>query len=1079
MSYNFNSIPSVAPPGSITPYIGVTDPSGWAICDGVSRSNESGQYNSLINAGLINQNSYSTSVGVQVDTLSASLGAGLSFIAISGDGTTLLLNGKYLTTNTCKSYSLLYAPYNIIPSGFNPTSCAISYTGNVIVMNGYQSITKGTTWNTNICSAFCALNGTGSTILIDSGTRTYIMLSTNYGQSYTQISGLSTGPYASNGLPTTTATVYGVCMSSSATIMAAVIGASYTLYFSTNGGSNWSNNGNVNAPTYLYMSASGNVIAYKNGGNLYISVNNGSTWNSYGAGGSSSCTYSISGDGTKIIGGYYYYTYAGSGNWTQYSLTQTMSIGDYLFWSPPTSIAAKQDFSAIYASSPHSGGNLLVSYNFCKQWYSAGGFSQTKFLQSSEFSNNSISTSYNGQIVLACQTYRISNTSIRSVIAKSTDSGNNWTRINFNSSTVPYIDNCGMSGDGNVMLWSWSFSGGILFMSTDGGNTITNLGGGGAGCIKLNYSGTVIYTISRTSTNMGATWSTSGIPQFKNMAMSYSGSTIIASSAAAFYLSINYGLNYTQISGTSSINASNGLPTTNYNTTLSVAISDDGNTMLAGIRENNIYLSIDAGTSWTTLSGPSGSIGSLPTTTQTWWSVAMSGDATKMLASAQTNIYFSQNSGVTWTNVVTSAQPYSGLISSFNCYVLNISGDGSKFIALGANGVNYGINISNNGTFWYNPSASGNSGAGLPANSILGTSSTTWQTYSSSGNGIYTLAGNSSSYLYLSNDGGYGFMALSANGNLTGTKNWKGSAISTTGQYMLAVAYNESVYYSNTYGSYWYQISGLASNPYFITSGLPTSNSNWNICSMDGTGTFMLAGINSGSLYLSTSSATYWTTIGGAANSYGLPTTASAWSTCTISTNATYMLAGINSGSLYMSTNTGSNWTMIGGSGAVSTFGLPTVSCAWSTVSINSTGSYMLAGINSGSLYMSTNSGTNWSTLSGVSNTLGLPTSAGAWSCSAINNTGTILSAAINGGSLYVSINSGKFWSTSKPFLASSGKWQTMAMNSSGNYITAAENSGYIYNINTGIIPTLTYTPPQISGTSSTDGTGLKYIIKL
>jgi hypothetical protein len=1076
MSYNVNLVPNIAPQGTVMQYTGITDPSGWVICDGQARSNASGTYNNLINSGYLNQNSYSNLIGVQVDTLSSYLGAGLSFIAISGDGTTLLLNGKYLTINACKSYSFLYSPYNIIPSGFNPNSCAISYTGNVIVMNGYQSTTQGSTWNTNICSSFCAVNGSGSTILIDSGTSTYIMLSTNYGQTYTQISGLSTGPYSSNGLPTTTATVYGVCMSSSASIMATVMGASYTLYFSTNYGANWSNVGNINAPTYLYMSAIGNLIAYKNSGTLYISVNNGSNWNSYSAG-ASNYTYPISGDGTKIITGYYYYTYAGSGNWNQYSLTQTTSMGDYLFWNPPTAAAAKQDFSAIYQSSTYNGGNLLVSYNFCKQWYSAGGFSQTKFLQSTQFSNNSISTSYNGQIVLACQTFHISNTNIRSTIAKSTDGGNNWSRINFNPSAGYSVDYCGMSGNGNVMLWSWSFGGGNLFMSTDSGNTITNLGGGGAGCIKLNYTGSVIYTISRISTNMGATWITSGIPNFNNMAMSYSGSTIIASSAAVFYLSTNYGLNYTQISGTSSVNASNGLPTTNYNTTLSVAISDDGNKMLAGIFGNNIYLSVNAGTSWTTLSGPSGTIGSLPTIVQNWWSVAMSGDATKMLASADTNIYFSQNSGNTWTNVVTSAQPYSGLISaSFRCYAVNISGDGSTFIALGANGVNYGINISNNGTLWYNPAASGNSGYGLPANSILGTTSTTWQTYSSSGNGIYTLAGNGSSYLYLSNDGGYGFMALSANGNLTGTKNWKGSSISTSGQYMLAVAYGESIYYSNTYGSYWYQISGLSSNPYFTTSGLPTSNSNWNTCAMDGTGAVMLAGINSGSLYLSTSSATYWTTISGAANTFGLPTVASAWSTCAISANATYMLAGINTGSIYLSSNSGTNWSTIGG--VANSFGLPTVASAWSTVSINSSGSIMLAGINGGSLFLSTNSGSYWTTIAGTTNTLGLPTSAGAWTCSAINSSGTTMSAAINAGSLYISINSGKSWNTSNPFLATSGKWQTMAMNSSGNYITAAEYGGYVYNINTGILPTSTYTPLQITGTTSTDGTTLKYIMK-
>lgn len=58
MSYNFNSIPSVPPTGSVAPYGGnvTTDPPGWAVCDGVSRSNASGTYNNLINVGIYYNN---------------------------------------------------------------------------------------------------------------------------------------------------------------------------------------------------------------------------------------------------------------------------------------------------------------------------------------------------------------------------------------------------------------------------------------------------------------------------------------------------------------------------------------------------------------------------------------------------------------------------------------------------------------------------------------------------------------------------------------------------------------------------------------------------------------------------------------------------------------------------------------------------------------------------------------------------------------------------------------------------------------------------------------------------------------
>ena len=63
MSYNINSIPNIAPRGTVMQYaspIGVTDPSGWVICDGISRSNAAGIYNNLINAGFIYNGSTTT-----------------------------------------------------------------------------------------------------------------------------------------------------------------------------------------------------------------------------------------------------------------------------------------------------------------------------------------------------------------------------------------------------------------------------------------------------------------------------------------------------------------------------------------------------------------------------------------------------------------------------------------------------------------------------------------------------------------------------------------------------------------------------------------------------------------------------------------------------------------------------------------------------------------------------------------------------------------------------------------------------------------------------------------------------------
>ena len=53
MSYQINGIVSSPPPGSIIAYLGIADPSGWVICDGIQRTDGSdGKYNNLINAGI-------------------------------------------------------------------------------------------------------------------------------------------------------------------------------------------------------------------------------------------------------------------------------------------------------------------------------------------------------------------------------------------------------------------------------------------------------------------------------------------------------------------------------------------------------------------------------------------------------------------------------------------------------------------------------------------------------------------------------------------------------------------------------------------------------------------------------------------------------------------------------------------------------------------------------------------------------------------------------------------------------------------------------------------------------------------
>lgn len=52
MSYTINGINANYPTGTFLPYGGATDPPGWVICDGVSRTNTGGIYNNLISMNI-------------------------------------------------------------------------------------------------------------------------------------------------------------------------------------------------------------------------------------------------------------------------------------------------------------------------------------------------------------------------------------------------------------------------------------------------------------------------------------------------------------------------------------------------------------------------------------------------------------------------------------------------------------------------------------------------------------------------------------------------------------------------------------------------------------------------------------------------------------------------------------------------------------------------------------------------------------------------------------------------------------------------------------------------------------------
>jgi len=77
-----------------------------------------------------------------------------------------------------------------------------------------------------------------------------------------------------------------------------------------------------------------------------------------------------------------------------------------------------------------------------------------------------------------------------------------------------------------------------------------------------------------------------------------------------------------------------------------VAMSQDGSKMLAGVDGGRLYYSSDSGTTWTEVR-PAGYDGY-------WNSVAMSSDGTKMLVGSYNRLYYSSDSGTSWTDTQTA-----------------------------------------------------------------------------------------------------------------------------------------------------------------------------------------------------------------------------------------------------------------------------------------------------------------------------------------------------------------------------------------------------------------------------------------
>ncbi|HEY4416382.1 MAG TPA: sialidase family protein [Verrucomicrobiae bacterium] len=201
-----------------------------------------------------------------------------------------------------------------------------------------------------------------------------------------------------------------------------------------------------------------------------------------------------------------------------------------------------------------------------------------------------------------------------------------------------------------------------------------------------------------------------------------------------------------------------------------IASSGNGNILAGIIFSGGIYLSTNAGASWSESSAP----------LNYWESISISEDGTKLIAGSNNNgVYTSSDSGANWfLTSLPGAKVYDGT---------TLSSNGNNMVVVTGNGAGPGvINTSaNSGTTWSGNVSPNISGYG-------------WTSVASSSDGKTVIAGSFGVGVYVSTDSGASWRTTSLGNSL-----WKAVACSDDGTKMLVVNDNTSLYTSTDGGVTW------------------------------------------------------------------------------------------------------------------------------------------------------------------------------------------------------------------------------------------------------------------------------------
>jgi hypothetical protein len=281
------------------------------------------------------------------------------------------------------------------------------------------------------------------------------------------------------------------------------------------------------------------------------------------------------------------------------------------------------------------------------------------------------------------------------------------------------------------------------------------------------------------------------------------------------------------------------------------------------------------------------------------------------------------------------------------------------------------------------------------------------------------------------------------------SRNWRGVAMSSSGQYQTATIYEGNIQRSTNFGVTWTPVA---------------ASRGWFDVAMSSSGQYQSAPSYSffaGNIYRSTNFGITWTSVAFPELIYGVAMSSSGqyqtsygisylhmssnygltwnrgslnqpWSGIAISSCGKYQTSSTSGVKINISSDYGLTWKSVA------------ISKNWSGVAISSSGQYQTAIINGGNIYISSDYGLIWTPVATSQN----------YRKVAISSSGQYQTATVEGGNIYISSDYGLIWTP----VATSEAWYGLAMSSSGQYITASTLNGNIY---TSFIGSIQNIPPS------------------